>query len=123
MSSLQSYEDLIVWQKSMDFILLVYQISEHFPSKEIFGITSQMRRAAISIPSNIAEGYRRKTTRDYEQFVRIAYGSTAELETQLSIAERLGYMPPDSYKKTRLKLDEISRMLNRLTYVLHNKCK
>jgi four helix bundle protein len=82
-----------------------------------------MRRAAISIPSNIAEGYRRKTTKDYEQFVRIAYGSTAELETQLSIAERLGYMPQDSYKETRLKLDEISRMLNRLTFVLHNKCK
>jgi four helix bundle protein len=121
MPTLQSYEDLIVWQRAMDFIVLIYQITENFPSKETFGLVSQMRRAAVSIPSNIAEGYRRKTAKDYAHFVHIAYGSTAELKTQLSISVRLKYISVDSYRGSRAKLEEISRMLHRLTFALLNK--
>ena len=80
---IESFKDLIVWQKSMSLVKEVYVITSNFPKSEIYGLTSQMRRAAVSIPSNIAEGKKRKTKNDYVQFLRIANGSAAELETQL----------------------------------------
>ncbi|MFZ1720431.1 MAG: four helix bundle protein [Candidatus Moraniibacteriota bacterium] len=87
----QSYRDLIVWQKGMDLVVSVYILTKKFPREEIYALTSQMRRAAVSIPSNIAEGKCRKSKKEYIQFLRIAYASGAELETQIEIAKRLKY--------------------------------
>ncbi len=101
-----SYRDLIVWQKSMDLIVAIYKLTEYLPKSEIYGLTSQMRRAAVSIPSNIAEGRRRGTRKDYRQFVVVAYASGAELETQVEIAKRLPFNQPD-YKPTDILLDEV----------------
>jgi len=88
----QSYRDLIVWQKAMDLARSVYEISKGFPKQELFGLTSQIRRAAVSIPSNVAEGSARRTTRDFIAFLHIARGSLAELDTQLELCERSGFL-------------------------------
>lgn len=89
---IESYENLIVWQKSMDLVTAIYELTRQFPKEEVFGLTSQMRRAAVSIPSNIAEGSRRGSRKDFRNFLLIAYGSGAELETQIKIAKRLSYV-------------------------------
>lgn len=86
---MQSYRELIVWKKGIELVTEIYALSANFPKEEIYGLTSQMRRSAVSIPSNIAEGYARKHSKEYIQFVRIAYGSGAQLETQLEIAKNL----------------------------------
>ncbi|MGA2726760.1 MAG: four helix bundle protein [Terracidiphilus sp.] len=86
----QSFRDLLVWQKSMDLTTSIYRITQSFPREEIFGLTSQLRRSAISIPSNIAEGQGRLNTREFRQFLGVARGSNCELQTQLEIARRLG---------------------------------
>ena len=88
---IHTYKDLIVWQKAMEFVVEIYKITKLFPKTELYGLTSQIRRCSISIPSNIAEGRYRGTKKDYLNFLRIAYGSGAELETQIEIAERLNY--------------------------------
>ena len=111
---LHSFRDLTVWQKSMDLVVLTYKLSEKFPSEEKFGLTSQMRRAVVSIPSNIAEGRRRGTSKEYRQFLQISYGSGGELETQLEIALRLGYLSNSDYEKADALLHEVMRMLNAL---------
>ena len=111
---INSYEELIVWQKAMDLVIDIYTLTNTFPKSEQYGLTSQMRRAAVSIPSNIAEGSRRKTKKDYCQFVTIAFGSGAELETQIKIAKRLDYGSQKEYGNTDILLDEIMRMLNKL---------
>jgi len=89
---LKNYKDLKVWQKSYQLCLTIYKATKTFPKNEGFGLTSQMRRAALSIPSNIAEGYGRKTTPDYLRPLYIAYGSTCELETQILLSGDLGYL-------------------------------
>ncbi|MGO9936998.1 MAG: four helix bundle protein [Terracidiphilus sp.] len=89
-SRVQSFRDLLVWQKSMDLTTSIYCITQSFPREEIFGLTSQLRRSAISIPSNIAEGQGRLNTREFRQFLGVARGSNCELQTQLEIARRLG---------------------------------
>jgi four helix bundle protein len=86
---IKSHKDLIIWQRSMDLVESVYRITENFPARENFGLVSQMRRAAVSIPSNIAEGYGRQSTGNYSQFLSIARGSLLELETQIEISLRL----------------------------------
>lgn len=83
------YKDLIVWQKAIKLVILIYDLTKAFPQNEIYGITSQMRRSSVSIPSNIAEGSKRRTKKDFEHFLSIALGSAAELETQLIISENL----------------------------------
>lgn len=108
---IQSYKELIVWQKSVLLCEKLYAITEKFPKAEIYGITSQMRRAAISIPSNIAEGRNRGTRKDFVQFLRIAFGSIAELETQLEVARRLPATKNLSYKEIDILIGEVSRML------------
>jgi four helix bundle protein len=108
----ESYEQLIVWQKSMDFVVEVYEVTERFPKGELYGLTSQMRRAAVSIPSNIAEGSRRGSKKDFKNFLRIAYGSGAELETQTGLAVRLAFVSADDCARATELLDEIMRMLN-----------
>ncbi|PJC23120.1 four helix bundle protein [candidate division WWE3 bacterium CG_4_9_14_0_2_um_filter_48_10] len=84
-----SYKELVVWQKSIALVKVIYELTKNFPRSEQFGVVSQMRRAAVSIPSNIAEGYGRKSSKEYKQFYSIAYGSALELDTQLIICREL----------------------------------
>ena len=88
----RNYRDLIVWQKGMDLVVSVYHVSNAMPKEEIYGLTNQMRRAAVSIPSNVAEGYGRKSDRELLRFLGITQGSLCEMETQLTLAERLGFL-------------------------------
>jgi four helix bundle protein len=94
------YQDLIVWQKAMDLVIRVYELSDGFPRRETFGLTNQLRRSAISIPSNIAEGQARQTTQDFLRFLSIAQGSSQELETQILIAFRLTLSEGSREKRT-----------------------
>jgi len=110
--STNSFKDLIVWQKSMDLVIKIYQITNKFPKSEVYGISSQMRRSAVSIPSNIAEGRRRGSRKEYCNFLLIAYGSGAELETQAEIVKRLGFIDISSYNEISNLLTEIMKMLN-----------
>lgn len=111
---MNSYRDLAVWQKSIDFVVETYRATENFPRPEIYGLTSQIRRAATSIPANLAEGYSRKSRKEYIQFVRIAFASGAELETHLLVAGKLGFLAQTQSDKTTSALSEIMRMLNGL---------
>lgn len=106
-----SYKDLIVWQRAIEVVLAVYDLTRKFPKEEIYGLTSQMRRSAVSIASNIAEGRGRGTRPDYLQFLRMAYGSGAELETQLEIARRLPETSNFDYEKVCGLLAEVLKML------------
>jgi four helix bundle protein len=117
---IKSYENLIVWQKSMDLVVLVYKLTEKFPKEEIYGLTSQMRRSAVSIPSNIAEGSRRSSRKDFRNFLLNAYGSGAELETQIKISKRLHFCKNEDYLKIESLLSEVMRILNKLTNNLKN---
>ncbi len=110
-----TYTDLIVWQKSMDLVIEIYKLTESFPKTEQYGIISQMRRASVSIPSNIAEGRRRGSKKEFKQFLVIAYGSGAELETQIEITKRLNYANIEKYKNIDSLLSEVMRMLNKLS--------
>jgi four helix bundle protein len=110
----QSYKDLIVWQKSIALAKLVYQLTSKFPNEEKFGLVSQMRRAAVSIPSNIAEGQARHTTGEFIQFISHAEGSAAELDTQLILCQELAFSSSQQTKPLFELLDEIRRMLNGL---------
>lgn len=97
MEKIKTFKDLKVWQKGMELVKEIYNITGTFPKDEQYGLTSQMRRAAISIPSNIAEGFRRRYAKEHKQFLSIALGSAAELETQVLIAKDLGYIKDESY--------------------------
>lgn len=110
--TITSYRDLVVWQKAMELCVSVYAITKKFPQEEKYGLCSQMQRSAVSIPSNIAEGRCRGTRKDFLQFLRIAYGSGAELETQFEIVFRLNLLRNDAYKKTTSLLEEVMKMLN-----------
>lgn len=114
------HKKLDVWQKSVDFVTDVYKVTADFLSDERYGLVSQMRRAAISIPSNLAEGAARGTN-EFIQFVRIAIGSASELDTQLEIACRLGYLPDEVYRSLDTELAQIDRMLNGLRKSLLEK--
>jgi four helix bundle protein len=110
----QNYRDLIVWQKGIQLAKLLYSLTASFPSEEKFGLTSQTRRAAISVSSNIAEGQARRTTGEFIQFISYAEGSTAELDTQLYLSVELGFVRSDQTTQGFALLDEIRRMLNGL---------
>jgi four helix bundle protein len=112
--SIQSYRDLEVWQKSRMLVTQLYQLTKTFPKEENYGLTSQLRRAAVSVPSNIAEGKSRRATKDYMRFLDIAYGSVAEVETQLFIACDLGYTTEKNVSSLLGGYAEIGRMLNGL---------
>lgn len=118
---LRSYQDLKVWQKAFALCVRVYEVTRVFPAEERFGLTSQMRKSAVSIPSNIAEGYARGTTRDYVRFLNIANGSVAELETQLMLARTLKFSNSQSLGSLLADLDEIERMLGSLVRSLARK--
>ena len=110
----QSFRDLEVWQRAMDLTAAVYELTHSFPKQEIYGLTSQMRRCAVSIPSNIAEGSARATKRDFAHFITMARGSAAELETQLLLAVRLGYISQETHKEVEHLCFRVARMLTRL---------
>lgn len=118
---LQSYRDLLVWQKSIELVTEIYRLTEHFPKTEMFGLTNQMRRSAISIPSNIAEGYARRSRAEYLQFLRIAFGSGAELETQILISQNLGLFETHDPATTKSLLEEVMKILNKLISTLTTK--
>jgi len=109
-----NYDELIVWQKAMDLVTEIYKITATFPSEERFGLSSQARRAAVSIPSNIAEGHGRKATGAYLNHLSIAYGSLMELETQLQIALRLNFVSTNEANTLLAQTNEIGKMLNGL---------
>ncbi|MBM2817519.1 MAG: four helix bundle protein [Parcubacteria group bacterium] len=111
---INSYKDLIVWQKAMELVMSVYELTAHFPKEEIYGLSSQMKRSSVSIPSNIAEGRRRGTRKDYRQFLIVAYGSGAELETQIEIAKMLTLGKNINYDTINRLLEEVMKMLNKL---------
>ena len=114
MAKINSYKDLIAWQKAVDMVEAVYKLTAKYPTDERFGLVSQSRRAAVSVPSNIAEGYGRRTKADYVRFLDIARGSANEVETQLLIAVRLGFVTEsDAGEATALVL-EVQRILKGL---------
>ncbi len=106
-----NYRDLIVWQKAIDLCELIYTTTKGFPKEETYGIISQMRRCAVSIASNIAEGHSRNTKGEYIQFIGIAKGSLSELETQIIISERLGYCRTEDKERLLPLCSEVGKML------------
>ena len=121
MSSARSYRDLDVWKRSMALAEAVWRLSSRFPAEERFGMTSQLRRAATSVPANIAEGAERHGTGEFLHFLGIASGSLAETETFLMLAERLGLIPPEKLKDALDQSEEIGRMLNGLKRSLRSR--
>ena len=114
MSVVRSYRDLQVWQRAMDLAVGTYEITKSYPREELFGLTSQSRRAAASIAANIAEGYGRATKASYLSFLRIARGSLKELETHLILAERVGLTASETVRPLLEKTDELGRLLHGL---------
>lgn len=110
-NTVKSHKDLIVWQKSMNLAHMIYALTKHFPKEEMYGLTSQMRRSAVSIPSNIAEGKQRSTRKDFVQFLRIAIGSAAELETQLLLSI-------DIYPSEKVQITEAISLVNEIQRML-----
>ncbi len=109
-----SYRDLLVWQKSMALVKTIYQETRSFPTEELYGLSSQMRRAAVSAPCNIAEGQGRLSKKEFRQFLALSPGSVLELETQLQIAADLGFLNADNAQQLISKTGEVLRMLNGL---------
>lgn len=118
---IKNYRDLIAWQKAMAFVTGVYRVTGHFPRDEIYGLTSQLRRAAVSIPSNVAEGHGRKSTREFLNFLSIAYGSLNETQTQLLIAQQLGYLNESDCTVLLEQSYELARLINGLSRSLTAK--
>jgi four helix bundle protein len=114
----KSYKDLTVWQKSVSLSLSVYKMTNRFPDAEKFGLTGQIRRAATSIPANIAEGWGRGSTKEYIQFLLVGRGSLMELDTHVLIAHRLGYLAEDQFDTLQKSIEEIGMMLNGLIRAL-----
>ena len=109
---IKSHRDLIVWRKAMDLVVLVYKATESFPKHELYGLTSQIRRAASSIPANIAEGQGRRSKTEFRQFLGNARGSLLELDTHLELALRLNYLTPSQYERIYGQVEEVGRILN-----------
>jgi four helix bundle protein len=107
----KSYRDLVVWQRSIQLSLAIYRLTAAFPLEERYGLSSQLRRAGVSVPSNIAEGYGRGSRKEYKQFLAIARGSTLEVQTQLTIARELGFCQQDQMAKAESLSEEVSKML------------
>ena len=119
--NVSSYKDLKVWQKAMNLVEEVYRLTANFPREELYGLVSQLNRAAVSVPSNLAEGSSRRSTKEYLRFVRISLGSVAELETQVELAKRLKFITELQQNILTNLLDEVGRMLNGLDKALEEK--
>ena len=118
---IHSFRDLVVWQKGMDLVTEIYRLSKKFPKDEVFGLTSQIRRAAVSIPSNIAEGRGKSSKGEFQQFLHHSMGSLAEVETQVIIAQNLGYLNAAETEPVIKILAEVGRLLNGLLTSLKKK--
>lgn len=119
--SIQGFRDLRVWQAAMDFVADTYRLTQDLPAQETYGLLSQMRRAAVSIPSNIAEGHARSSTKDFLRHLSIAQGSIAEIETQLEISQRLDYLSPEAVAKGLTDCRALSRQLHGLVAALEKR--
>jgi len=117
----RDYRELIVWQKAIEFVVAIYRETASFPKEEVYGLTSQMRRAAVSVPSNIAEGQARSTTRDFLHFLSIGRGSLKEAETQVIISRRLGYLNEQKESQILGLAEEVSRLISGLVNSLKTK--
>ena len=113
--AVKNYRELIVWQKGMDLVTLIYQMTQTFPQEERFGLTSQIRRSAISVPSNIAEGQGRRSAVEFKRFLSIARGSLQEMETQIMIARRLKYIEKNQEQHILMASAEVAKLLNGLS--------
>jgi four helix bundle protein len=120
-SVVRSYRDLVAWKKSMALVANVYRCTQAFPKAEIYGLAVQLRRAAVSVPSNIAEGQGRISTGEFKQFLGHARGSLLEIETQISIAQDLGYLQPEYCERLLHQSAEVGRVLNGLIRSLPNR--
>jgi four helix bundle protein len=120
---MRPHEKLDVWKKSIDFVVAIYKATEDFPKDEKFGLTSQLRRAAVSIPANIAEGAGRRSDREFAYFLSNSQGSASEVDTELLIAYRLDYLLIDKFSELRSSLDEIGRMLTGLSQHVQQKSR
>lgn len=114
MGKIQTYRDLDIWNAGIKLVKEIYKLAEKFPKEEMYGLSAQMRRSAVSIPSNVAEGFRRYHNREYRQFLYITLGSCAELETQITIAKELKYIQEEQEAVLLEKLDHICRMTSNL---------
>ena len=121
MGEIQTFRDLIVWRKAMKLVRCVYHETKGFPKEEMFGLTAQMRRSAVSIPSNIAEGYGRGSTQDYIRFLNVARGSLYELQTQIEISRDLTYLDTEIFNELNDRSREIERMLSSLIKKLSDR--
>jgi four helix bundle protein len=119
-AQVKTYRDLIVWQKSMVLVMEIYRLTKAFPRDEMYGLTSQIRRAAVSIPSNICEGYARNSDADFARFLRIACGSLYEMQTQLEIAGNLQYLPDKQLQNVSGQALEVEKMLSSLINKITN---
>ncbi len=117
----KSYRDLDVWQRAMDLVVECYKLTKAFPSSELYGLTGQLQRAAVSVPANIAEGQAREHIKEFQQHLSIANGSLAELETHILIAERLGYLKSTAVRETLVRTDQVGRMITGLRKFLKSK--
>ena len=114
MGKIQTYRDLDIWNAGIDLVKEIYKLTEKFPKEEMYGLSAQMRRSAISIPSNVAEEFHRHHNKEYRQFLYITLGSSAELETQITIAKELKYIQKEQEAMLLEKLDHICRMTSNL---------
>lgn len=113
-TQIKTHRDLIVWQKAMDLVAVVYDVSKAFPREELYGLTNQTRRAAVSIPANIAEGQGRRSKKEFQQFLGNSRGSLLELDTHLDLAFRFGYIKREQYLILQEQIREVGRLLNGL---------
>ncbi len=119
--AVRNYRELIAWQKAMDLTEAVYHVTKGFPREEAYGLTSQLRRAAVSVPSNIAEGQGRRSGKEFVHFLGVAYGSLQEVETQLILARRLGYCSDVQEAAVLKRTAEVGKLINGLTNALRRK--
>lgn len=117
----KNYRDLELWQRAMDLVIECYEVTKSFPKSEMFGLSSQIQRAAVSIPANVAEGHRRQHRAEFTQHLFIACGSLAELETHVDIAQRLRYVSTPRAQELLSRAGEVGRLLNGLLRFLRNK--
>ncbi|CAN5472782.1 four helix bundle protein [soil metagenome] len=118
---MRPHENLEVWLNAIEFVVMIYERTKKFPSEEKFGLTSQLRRASVSIPANIAEGAARQSDKEFIHFLAIAQGSCSEVETEILIAQKLGFLPQAEYKELKAEADSIGRMLIGLSKHLKKK--
>ncbi len=121
MGEIKSYKDLLIWQKGIKNVVLIYQLVKSFPKEELYALSSQLKRAAVSVPSNIAEGYGRNSEKSFSHFLNIARGSLYEVETQLTIAKELGFILDENlYQVILTQIDEEAKMINAFSKKLNS---